>query len=57
MRVRNSIFLAAFAVAMTAAMPVHAESVVRYGISMADIPLTTGQPDRGAGAYQFTAYT
>src|SRR3977135_2561595 len=34
-----------------------AESVVRYGISMADIPLTTGQPDRGAGAYQFTAYT
>src|SRR5258705_250511 len=35
----------------------HAESVVRYGISMADIPLTTGQPDRGAGAYQFTAYT
>jgi len=22
-----------------------------------DIPLTTGQPDRGAGAYQFTAYT
>ena len=31
--------------------------MVRYGISMADIPLTTGQPDRGAGAYQFTAYT
>jgi len=21
------------------------------------IPLTTGQPDRGAGAYQFTGYT
>lgn len=34
-----------------------AESVARYGISMADIPLTTGQPDRGAGAYQFTGYT
>ena len=31
--------------------------MVRYGISMADIPLTTGQPDRGAGAYQFSAYT
>ena len=29
------------------------EKVVRYGISMADIPLTTGQPDRGAGAYQY----
>jgi len=27
------------------------------GISLADIPLTTGQPDRGAGAYQFTAHT
>ena len=39
------------------ANPAHAETVVRYGISMADIPLTTGQPDRGAGAYQFTAYT
>jgi peptide/nickel transport system substrate-binding protein len=33
------------------------EKVVRYGISMADIPLTTGQPDRGAGAYQFTGFT
>lgn len=34
-----------------------AETVVRYGISLADIPLTTGQPDRGAGAYKFTGYT
>src|SRR5476651_1219168 len=33
------------------------EKVVRYGISMSDIPLTTGQPDRGAGAYQFTGLT
>src|ERR1700740_2843608 len=24
---------------------------------MADIPQTTGQPDRGAGAYQFSGYT
>ena len=36
---------------------VKAETVARYGISMADIPLTTGQPDRGAGAYQFTGHT
>src|SRR4051794_24051800 len=60
MRVRNSILIAAMALAIGAGLPVkssHAESVVRYGISMADIPLTTGQPDRGAGAYQFTAYT
>src|SRR6202047_4561869 len=34
-----------------------AATVVRYAISMADVPLTTGQPDRGAGAYQFTGYT
>lgn len=33
------------------------ERTLRYGISMADIPQTTGQPDRGAGAYQFTGYT
>src|SRR6266852_125274 len=60
MRARNSILLVALAVALSAGLPTlpaRAESVVRYGISMADIPLTTGQPDRGAGAYQFTAYT
>jgi peptide/nickel transport system substrate-binding protein len=47
---------AALTVALSAAAA-HAQSVVRYGISMADIPLTTGQPDHGAGAYQFTGYT
>src|SRR3984893_16701310 len=60
MRARDSILLAVMAAAIGAglpALPAQAESVVRYGISMADIPLTTGQPDRGAGAYQFTAYT
>src|ERR1700722_3438713 len=58
MRARNSI-LAAIAVAIAAfsGLPARAETVVRYGISMADIPLTTGQPDRGAGAYQFTGLT
>src|SRR6201988_5290 len=55
---RNSILLAAAALAAgLSAMPAQAETVMRYGISMADIPLTTGQPDRGAGAYQFSAYT
>ena len=58
MRTRNSMLLAAAAVALgLSAISAQAESVVRYGISMADIPLTTGQPDRGAGAYQFSAYT
>jgi peptide/nickel transport system substrate-binding protein len=49
--------IAALILAAAFASPAHAESVVRYGISMADIPQTTGQPDRGAGAYQFTGYT
>jgi peptide/nickel transport system substrate-binding protein len=42
---------------LASATAVRAESIVRYGISLADIPLTSGQPDRGAGAYQFTGYT
>src|SRR6202158_6507241 len=59
MRTRNSI-LAAIALAVAgslSALSAKAERVVRYGISMPDIPLTAGQPDRGAGAYQFTGYT
>src|SRR5882757_10837132 len=52
-------FLALIASCLAAlwALPASAETVVRYGISLADIPLTTGQPDRGAGAYQFTGNT
>src|SRR5689334_25209599 len=56
MRVRSLMFLAAVALAVSA-LSARAETVVRYGISMADVPLTTGQPDRGAGAYQFTGLT
>lgn len=51
------LFAVGFALCAAIASPAAAESVVRYGISMADIPLTTGQPDRGAGAYQFTGLT
>ena len=54
---RRSILAGASALALPVGFgtPARAEEkVVRYGISMADIPLTTGQPDRGAGAYQFT---
>lgn len=49
--------LIALPFALTLHTSLHAETVARYGISMADIPLTTGQPDRGAGAYQFTGHT
>src|ERR1700741_4305493 len=58
MRIRNSMLLAATALVLGLSnISAQAEMVVRYGISMADIPLTTGQPDRGAGAYQFTGLT
>src|ERR1051325_9302579 len=60
MRNRNSMLLVAATALALGALPVtsaQAESIVRYGISMPDLPLTTGQPDRGAGAYQFSAYT
>src|ERR1700757_388398 len=56
MRARISMLLATLAIALSA-FTAQAETVLRYGISLADIPLTTGQPDRGAGAYQFTGLT
>lgn len=56
-RKRVAGWLAAVPVAMMLCGSAYAETVARYGISMADIPLTTGQPDRGAGAYQFTGHT
>src|ERR1700694_3701318 len=52
-RRRLAASLAAIAVTFGVHAGASAETVARYGISMADIPLTTGQPDRGAGAYQF----
>lgn len=58
---RRSILAGASALALPAGLatwPAHAqETVVRFGISMADVPLTTGQPDRGSGAYKFTGFT
>src|SRR6185436_21053465 len=57
MRFRSPIAWALMIAAFGAVHTARAESVVRYGISMADVPLTTGQPDRGAGGYQFTGYT
>ena len=57
---RRSLLAGASALALPAGLAPPAlaqEKVVRYGISMADIPLTSGQPDRGAGAYQFTGLT
>src|SRR5262249_34175482 len=57
LRHRFSILFAPLTVVHPSAAPPQSDSVARYGSSMADIPLTTGQPDHGAGAYQFTGYT
>lgn len=57
LRNRLSPWLIALPLALALNVGARAETVARYGISMADIPLTTGQPDRGAGAYQFTGHT
>ena len=56
-RVPFSRWLLAAPLALAFHAGLHAETVARYGISLADIPLTTGQPDKGAGAYQFTGHT
>ncbi|PAS96715.1 MAG: ABC transporter substrate-binding protein [Candidatus Dactylopiibacterium carminicum] len=56
-KLKISKWLLALPLAFSLHTELHAETVARYGISMADIPLTTGQPDRGAGAYQFTGHT
>jgi peptide/nickel transport system substrate-binding protein len=56
-RARWSRWLLSIPLAVSLHSGLYAETVARYGISMADIPLTTGQPDRGAGAYQFTGHT
>src|SRR3954468_12029468 len=56
-RKRVAAALAAVALSFGIHAGASAETVARYGISMADIPQTTGQPDRGAGAYQFTGHT
>jgi peptide/nickel transport system substrate-binding protein len=56
MRLVRPLFLGV-AVSLALSAPLKAETVVRYAISMADVPLTTGQPDRGAGGYQFTGFT
>jgi peptide/nickel transport system substrate-binding protein len=45
------------AAGLTGQARAQAAKSLTYGISMADVPLTTGQPDRGAGAYQFTGLT
>ncbi len=54
---RRSLLAVPAALALSRAAWAQGEKAVRYGIPMTDIPLTTGQPDRGANAYQYTGLT
>ena len=54
---RRSLLAGTAALALPQSAWAQQEKVVRYGIYMTDIPLTTGQPDRGANAYQYTGLT
>src|SRR5258707_11005714 len=39
------------------AMPAFSQGTLRIGMTAADIPLTTGQPDQGFEGYRFAGYT
>ena len=40
-----------------ASMPALAQGTLRIGMTAADVPLTTGQPDQGFEGYRFAGYT
>ena len=54
---RRSLLAGTAALALPPSARAQQKKVVRYGIYMTDIPLTTGQPDRGAYAYVYTSLT
>src|SRR5882757_1631558 len=39
------------------AMPAFSQGTLRIGMTAADIPLTTGQPDQGFEGFRFAGYT
>src|SRR5882724_12784166 len=41
----------------TSAMPALAQGTLRIGMTAADIPQTTGQPDQGFEGFRFAGYT
>ena len=43
--------------AVLLALQAHAQGTLRIAMTVADIPLTTGQPDQGMEGYRFTGYT
>jgi peptide/nickel transport system substrate-binding protein len=54
---KKSSFLGAVALSLCLAAPAYAQSVVRIGMTAADIPKTVGQPDQGFEGNRFTGNT
>jgi ABC-type transport system substrate-binding protein len=54
---RKTALIAGLAAGLLAAGPVRAETVLRVGMTAADIPATTGQPDQGAEGWRFMGAT
>src|ERR1700743_325543 len=48
---------AAVAGLLAVASPAFSQGTLRIGMTAADIPLTTGQPDQGFEGYRFAGYT
>ena len=46
-----------FGVFAAAATPAFSQGTLRIGMTAADIPLTTGQPDQGFEGFRFAGYT
>ena len=51
------IAVAGFGVLAATAMPAFSQGTLRIGMTAADIPLTTGQPDQGFEGFRFAGYT
>src|SRR5438445_2044869 len=47
----------AFGLCVTSAMPALSQGTLRIGMTAADIPQTTGQPDQGFEGFRFAGYT
>ena len=48
---------AGFGLLAASAAPALSQGTLRIGMTAADIPLTTGQPDQGFEGYRFAGYT
>jgi peptide/nickel transport system substrate-binding protein len=54
---RFPVVAATFGLFAAAAMPAFSQGTLRIGMTAADIPQTTGQPDQGFEGFRFAGYT